>query len=141
VPGEEVIAEAYDFPIPGYGTKTCSNMRLWDALAVKEFDLEAFNAGDYSQVGGCWGTGGRVGGAGLPPGIASLLLNSSPACTSQPHHSLPACLLLPHPSLPPSCKAALNKHSAVLCLIATNSPLTQRLGAPPCPPSPPCRLC
>ena len=59
MPGEEVIAEAYDFPIPGYDTKTCSNLRLWDALAVKEFDLEAFNAGDYSQVGG-W-VGGWVG--------------------------------------------------------------------------------
>jgi hypothetical protein len=23
VPGEEVVAEAYDVPIPGYGTKTC----------------------------------------------------------------------------------------------------------------------
>jgi glucan phosphorylase len=51
VPGEEVIAEAYDVPIPGYKTKTCGNLRLWDALAPEEFDLEAFNAGDYSKVG------------------------------------------------------------------------------------------
>ncbi|KAI3432399.1 hypothetical protein D9Q98_003955 [Chlorella vulgaris] len=50
VPGEEVIAEAYDVPIPGYKTKTCGNLRLWDALAPEEFDLEAFNAGDYSKA-------------------------------------------------------------------------------------------
>ena len=45
-----MIAEAYDVPIPGYGTKTCSNLRLWDALPSTEFDLEAFNAGDYTKV-------------------------------------------------------------------------------------------
>lgn len=58
MPGEEVIAEAYDVPIPGYKTKTCGNLRLWDALAPEEFDLEAFNAGDYSKVG--WGAGSCV---------------------------------------------------------------------------------
>lgn len=50
VPSEEVIAEAYDVPIPGYKTKTCSNLRLWDALPTTELDLQAFNAGDYIQV-------------------------------------------------------------------------------------------
>ena len=41
---------AYDNPIPGYKTTTTSNLRLWDAEAVTEFDLAAFNAGDYDQV-------------------------------------------------------------------------------------------
>ncbi|KAL4459172.1 hypothetical protein ABPG75_014037 [Micractinium tetrahymenae] len=50
VPGEEVIAEAYDGPIPGYKTKTCSNLRLWDALPTTELDLQAFNAGDYVKA-------------------------------------------------------------------------------------------
>ncbi|PRW61019.1 Alpha-glucan phosphorylase cytosolic [Chlorella sorokiniana] len=50
VPGEEVIAEAYDVPIPGYGTKTCSNLRLWDALPLVELDLDAFNAGQYEKA-------------------------------------------------------------------------------------------
>lgn len=50
VPGEQVIAEAYDVPIPGYRTATTSNLRLWDALPVTEFDLQAFNAGDYVQA-------------------------------------------------------------------------------------------
>ncbi|GAB4814799.1 hypothetical protein N2152v2_001845 [Parachlorella kessleri] len=49
-PAEEVIAEAYDVPIPGYGTKTVGNLRLWDALPVEELDLEAFNKGDYIQA-------------------------------------------------------------------------------------------
>jgi starch phosphorylase len=45
-----VVAVAYDNPIPGYATPTTSNLRLWDAEAVAEFDLTAFNAGDYEKV-------------------------------------------------------------------------------------------
>jgi hypothetical protein len=37
----------------------CSNLRLWDALPSSEFDLTAFNAGDYTKVGTlCSGAGG-----------------------------------------------------------------------------------
>lgn len=46
----QVVAVAYDNPIPGYATPTTSNLRLWDAEPVTEFDLEAFNAGDYDKV-------------------------------------------------------------------------------------------
>lgn len=46
----QVIAQAYDNPIPGFQTPTVSNLRLWDALPVTEFDLAAFNAGDYDKV-------------------------------------------------------------------------------------------
>jgi hypothetical protein len=46
----QVIAVAYDNPIPGYATPTTSNLRLWDAEPVEEFDLTAFNAGDYDKV-------------------------------------------------------------------------------------------
>ncbi|PSC73274.1 glycosyltransferase family 35 [Micractinium conductrix] len=49
-PSEEVVAEAYDVPIPGYKTKTCSTLRLWDALPSSELDLAAFNAGDYVKA-------------------------------------------------------------------------------------------
>lgn len=45
-----MVAVAYDNPIPGYATPTTSNLRLWDAEAVHEFDLTAFNAGDYDKV-------------------------------------------------------------------------------------------
>jgi len=44
---EMVTAVAYDNPIPGFGTRNCINLRLWAAKPSKEFDLEAFNTGDY----------------------------------------------------------------------------------------------
>ncbi len=43
-------ALAYDNPIPGYDTPTTSNLRLWDALPLEEFDLGAFNAGEYDKA-------------------------------------------------------------------------------------------
>lgn len=46
----QVWAVAYDNPIPGFRTPTCSNLRLWDAQPLEEFDLTAFNAGDYDKV-------------------------------------------------------------------------------------------
>lgn len=49
-PEEQVIATAYDVPVPGYNTKTTSNLRLWHALAPEEFDLAAFNAGEYEKA-------------------------------------------------------------------------------------------
>jgi len=49
IPNQKVIAQAYDNPIPGYKTPTVGNLRLWDALPVTEFDLAAFNAGDYDK--------------------------------------------------------------------------------------------
>jgi len=48
VPGQTINAVAYDSPIPGYKTKNCISLRLWDAeVAPKDFDLASFNAGDY----------------------------------------------------------------------------------------------
>ena len=37
-------------PSRSYGTKTCSNLRLWDALPLVELDLDAFNAGQYEKA-------------------------------------------------------------------------------------------
>ncbi|HHH46035.1 MAG TPA: glycogen/starch/alpha-glucan phosphorylase [Thiotrichales bacterium] len=48
--GEEVMAMAYDTPIPGYGTNTVNNLRLWSAKATREFDLQYFNEGDYIRA-------------------------------------------------------------------------------------------
>eukprot|EP00762_Andalucia_godoyi_P005294 ANDGO_06738.mRNA.1 Glycogen phosphorylase 1 len=45
--GESVFAVAYDIPVPGFGTKTCSNIRLWAARPDREFDLSSFNQGNY----------------------------------------------------------------------------------------------
>ena len=50
VPGQTINAVAYDSPIPGYKTKNCISLRLWDAeVAPKDFDLASFNAGDYDS--------------------------------------------------------------------------------------------
>ena len=45
-----MTAIAYDNPIPGFATNNTINLRLWAAKPGQEFDLEAFNTGDYVQV-------------------------------------------------------------------------------------------
>ncbi|EGG16597.1 glycogen phosphorylase 1 [Cavenderia fasciculata] len=45
--GELVQAIAYDTPVPGYHTTNTNNIRLWSSKPHKEFDLEAFNGGNY----------------------------------------------------------------------------------------------
>lgn len=47
---EEVMAMAYDIPIPGYCVATVNNMRLWSAKASRDFDLHYFNEGDYIKA-------------------------------------------------------------------------------------------
>ena len=48
---DDVMAMAYDTPIPGYGSNTVNNMRLWSAKATRDFDLTYFNEGDYIRAG------------------------------------------------------------------------------------------
>ncbi|KAK6133879.1 hypothetical protein DH2020_032369 [Rehmannia glutinosa] len=49
--GEDIIAVAYDVPIPGYKTKTTINLRLWSTKVSAElFDLRAFNAGQHAKA-------------------------------------------------------------------------------------------
>ncbi|QJE95694.1 glycogen/starch/alpha-glucan phosphorylase [Luteolibacter luteus] len=50
VPSIVIKGEAYDTPITGYGSGTCSLMRLWKSEAVESFDFEAFNHGDYDRA-------------------------------------------------------------------------------------------
>lgn len=46
--GEIVQAIAYDVPVPGYGTSTTNNLRLWSSKPSSgEFDFQKFNSGDY----------------------------------------------------------------------------------------------
>ncbi|MFH1567829.1 MAG: glycogen/starch/alpha-glucan phosphorylase [Gemmatimonadota bacterium] len=47
---QQVMAMAYDTPIPGYGNNTVNTLRLWAAKATREFDLEHFNYGDYEKA-------------------------------------------------------------------------------------------
>eukprot|EP00252_Welwitschia_mirabilis_P010940 TRINITY_DN2464_c0_g1_i1.p1 TRINITY_DN2464_c0_g1~~TRINITY_DN2464_c0_g1_i1.p1 ORF type:complete len:945 (-),score=214.27 TRINITY_DN2464_c0_g1_i1:516-3350(-) len=51
VGGEDVKVMAYDVPIPGYKTKTTLSLRLWSTLVqAKDFDLQAFNAGEHVKA-------------------------------------------------------------------------------------------
>lgn len=47
---EDVMAMAYDTPVPGYGLDTVNNMRLWSAKASRDFDLKYFNEGNYIKA-------------------------------------------------------------------------------------------
>ncbi len=47
---EDVIAMAYDTPVPGYANNTVNNMRLWAAKASRDFNLQYFNEGDYIKA-------------------------------------------------------------------------------------------
>ncbi|USD36446.1 glycogen/starch/alpha-glucan phosphorylase [Ferrimonas sp. SCSIO 43195] len=47
---EEVLAVAYDVPIPGFNNRRVNTLRLWKAEATDEFDLSEFNQGDYSEA-------------------------------------------------------------------------------------------
>ncbi|HXU94397.1 MAG TPA: glycogen/starch/alpha-glucan family phosphorylase, partial [Gallionella sp.] len=47
---DDVMAMAYDTPIPGYATHTVNNMRLWAAKATRDFDLRYFNEGNYIKA-------------------------------------------------------------------------------------------
>ncbi|TAN50442.1 MAG: glycogen/starch/alpha-glucan phosphorylase [Rhodospirillales bacterium] len=44
---EEILAMAYDQPVPGFGAWTVNNTRLWAAKSSRVFDLKRFNQGDY----------------------------------------------------------------------------------------------
>jgi starch phosphorylase len=47
---EDVMAMAYDTPIPGYGSHTVNTMRLWSAKSTREFELDYFNEGNYIRA-------------------------------------------------------------------------------------------
>ncbi len=45
-----VRAVPYDMPIVGYGNHMIDTLRLWDAEAINDFELEAFDKGDYQKA-------------------------------------------------------------------------------------------
>ena len=47
---ENVLAVAYDVPVPGYHNDVVNNLRLWSARSTDEFDLDYFNDGDYVKA-------------------------------------------------------------------------------------------
>ena len=47
---EDVMAVAWDIPVPGYQIDNVNNLRLWQATATDEFDFDYFNSGDYVKA-------------------------------------------------------------------------------------------
>ncbi len=47
---QDVMAMAYDIPVPGYKNDTVNNLRLWSARSSRELELEYFQSGDYFQA-------------------------------------------------------------------------------------------
>lgn len=47
---DDVLAVAYDVPIPGYKVKNVNNLRLWQAKAVSDFEFSDFNRGNYVEA-------------------------------------------------------------------------------------------
>ncbi|HEY3815736.1 MAG TPA: glycogen/starch/alpha-glucan phosphorylase [Polyangiaceae bacterium] len=47
IPERVVKGVPYDTPVLGYATANTNLLRLWSAVAVEEFDLDAFQHGDY----------------------------------------------------------------------------------------------
>ena len=45
-----VRAVPYDMPIIGYGNNVVNTLRIWDAEAITDFHLDAFNRGDYRHA-------------------------------------------------------------------------------------------
>jgi starch phosphorylase len=43
----DVMAMAYDIPVPGYGNETVNTLRLWSAKSTRDFELTFFNQGNY----------------------------------------------------------------------------------------------
>ncbi len=47
---KDVMAVAWDIPVPGFRVDNVNNLRLWEATATDEFDFEYFNSGDYVKA-------------------------------------------------------------------------------------------
>lgn len=45
-----VLAVPYDVPLCGYDSKIINKLRLWGAQSTTDFNMHAFNAGDYSRA-------------------------------------------------------------------------------------------
>ena len=47
---QSVLAIPYDMPITGYKNNMVNTLRIWDAQAIDEFQLDAFDKGDYQKA-------------------------------------------------------------------------------------------
>ena len=47
---QSVRAVPYDLPVIGYGNNIVNTLRIWDAEAIQEFNLNSFDRGDYKKA-------------------------------------------------------------------------------------------
>ena len=47
---QSVLAVPYDIPIVGYGNNMVDTLRVWDAEAINDFQLDHFDKGDYQKA-------------------------------------------------------------------------------------------
>ncbi len=47
---QSVRAVPYDFPIVGYNNRIVNTLRIWDAEAINDFQLDSFDKGDYRKA-------------------------------------------------------------------------------------------
>ncbi len=47
---ESVLAIPYDMPIVGYNNNIVNTLRIWDAKAITEFQLDKFDRGEYQKA-------------------------------------------------------------------------------------------
>lgn len=47
---ESVLAVPYDVPVIGYGNGIVNTLRIWDAQAITDFQLDRFNRGEYHKA-------------------------------------------------------------------------------------------
>jgi glycogen phosphorylase len=50
IDAEEILAMAYDYPVPGYRNSFVNTLRLWAAKSTREFNFDFFNSGDYVKA-------------------------------------------------------------------------------------------
>ena len=47
---DSVLAVPYDYPIVGYGNGQVNTLRIWDAEAINNFNLDSFDKGEYQKA-------------------------------------------------------------------------------------------
>lgn len=47
---QSVRAIPYDLPVVGYGNNVVDTLRIWDAEAINDFQLDSFDKGDYHKA-------------------------------------------------------------------------------------------
>ena len=47
---QSVMAVPFDYPIVGYGNHIVNTLRIWDAEAITDFQLDSFDKGDYQKA-------------------------------------------------------------------------------------------